>query len=269
MPAIDFAGHARSMGADRRKGRRHRRSRNGAGARQGSEDSTSVIVIDTDPLPPPGRRCLVGRGRARGLAATRGERSARRLPQGTRRAGHGLNSVRATEQTQEGGQDDRQAGHQSDHLDQRRHAGARRRHAARDLPRGNAHRRLSRESSSAENFRERGGALRRHPRPSMASHSSRAGTAAKLRSARGRGEIAAMRPTSRVAARMGCKVMVFAEAARHRTATGRAGRPTGRCWPMRNGRLLPRAERQSPRDGCATAWLAFHHHMGTVIETEG
>ena len=49
-PTIDFAAHARSLGAHGREGRVDRRARGGARARAARRRAPRVIVIDTDPL---------------------------------------------------------------------------------------------------------------------------------------------------------------------------------------------------------------------------
>ena len=123
LPEIDFAAHAASLGAHGREGRGPRRAGSRAERRRAQRDRTSVIVhrhrsagLDR------GRRALVGRGGAGSLRARRGARGARGLRDGAEAAAAG----RLTWRTHR---------HQSDRLDQRRPARARRRDAARDLPR--------------------------------------------------------------------------------------------------------------------------------------
>ena len=84
-PDIDFAGHARSLGADRRKGRQHRRA--GKGARAREQNRRAATSSSSRPTPPsrPGGRRLVGRagGRdreARAMCARRAPPTSRPPP---------------------------------------------------------------------------------------------------------------------------------------------------------------------------------------------
>ena len=124
---IDFAAHARSLGAEAEKV-------SGIGdlelalERAKAADRTYVVVIDTDPVPTTeeggawwdvavpevSERAQVSEAHEAYLKAAPRRRRLRRSGGRTH---------------------DGQAGHPPDRLDQRRHAGARRRHAARDLPR--------------------------------------------------------------------------------------------------------------------------------------
>ena len=97
---------------------------------------TYVVVIDTDPMPTP-RRAAPG-GTWRCPRSRSGRRSARR-----RKGYEKARAAQAAGQETEG-HEHRPLGHQPDRLEQRRHARARRRHAARDLPRGGARGRLHR-----------------------------------------------------------------------------------------------------------------------------
>ena len=92
---------------------------------------------------------------------------------------------------------------------------------------------------------------------------------AELRARSAEEEFAAMRPHFELLQACGCEVMVFAET--HGTVQGRRGTPVADRpvmaedeWPRYLGRLASLADRMAA-EGLR---IAFHHHMGTVIERE-
>ena len=162
----------------------------------------------------------------------------------------------------------RHARHQSDHVDQRRHAGARRRHSARGLPGGGAHWPATPASSSAASFRARPTCCGRSSR-ATGSSSFPAGTARNCAGAPPLRKIAAVADHLDLLAAMGCTVMVFAEG--HGSTDGNPRRRcrADPCWPMPTWPAfcarLNDVARHLRRRGVR---LAFHHHMGTVVQTE-
>ena len=82
-------------------------------------------------------------------------------------------------------------------------------------------------------------------------------------------EIRAVEPHLRLLSEMGCAVMVFAEttggvAGARGTSVTRRPRLTEAQWPMFAERLTTVADHLAKRG----VRMAYHHHMGTVIETE-
>ncbi len=92
---------------------------------------------------------------------------------------------------------------------------------------------------------------------------------AELRTRSAKAELAAVEPHLELLADMGCRVMVFAEESQ--SVQGRRGVPLSRRprlgeadWPRYGEALTEVAEALRSRG----VRLAFHHHMGTVVETE-
>ncbi len=82
-------------------------------------------------------------------------------------------------------------------------------------------------------------------------------------------EIRAVEPHLRLLSDMGCTVMVFAEttggvAGARGTPVTQRGRLTEAQWPIFADRLTAVADHLAKRG----VRMAYHHHMGTVIETE-
>jgi inosose dehydratase len=93
---------------------------------------------------------------------------------------------------------------------------------------------------------------------------------ARLRTRSAREEIEAMQPAIALLEEMGCGVMVFAEesgSVHAQRAVPRSRRPTldPDEWPRFGERLTKVAEYVRGRG----LRLAYHHHIGTVVETEG
>ena len=92
---------------------------------------------------------------------------------------------------------------------------------------------------------------------------------ARLRERTAREEIAAMDGHLTLLSEMGCDVMVFAEVSG--CVHGNRGQPlsarprmSGGEWPEFTGHLTAVAEHMASRG----VRMAYHHHMGTVVETE-
>ena len=164
----------------------------------------------------------------------------------------------------EGGQSNGgQARDQPDRLDQRRHAGARRRDAARDLPEGGGRGRLQGHRKGRQVPND----ARPRSRPCSASTGwswSRAGTAASCAPAASR-KRSAMRPHFDLLKACGCPVLIFAETAGTVQGKQRAGgRPPGDG----RGRVarLPRkdcpARRLDGRERRADGLPPSHGHGG-------
>jgi len=91
---------------------------------------------------------------------------------------------------------------------------------------------------------------------------------AKLLERDAEAEIAAMAPHLALLKAMGCPVMVFAETSG--TVQGERGTPVSRRPRLDDDgwrRLLPRLEKGAARLAASGVPMAFHHHMGTPIET--
>lgn len=91
----------------------------------------------------------------------------------------------------------------------------------------------------------------------------------RLRTRSASEEIEAMRAHVDLLADMGCRVLIFAEetgSVHARRDVPRSRRPTlgAQEWPLFGGRLTEVAEHLRRRG----LRLAYHHHVGTVIETE-
>ena len=248
---VDFAAHARAWA-------RSATAVDGIAALEAAladargADRTTVIVIETDPLARPTR------GGAWWDVAVPEVSS--RPEAGQARAAYEPRWRRGS------AEHDGPARHQPDRLEQRRHAGTRRRHAARDMSgrgaAGRVHRDRERQQVPARRRRDQGRA-----RPPRAASSFRAGMARNCGFRDVEAEIAAMRPHLELLQGCGCHVMVFAEVSG--TVQGRRDVPVGDRpvmseaeWPVfldRLGRLGDWMAAQGVR-------IAFHHHMGTVIE---
>ena len=107
------------------------------------------------------------------------------------------------------------------------------------------------------------------PGAASACASCRAGTARSSPVARAEAEIAAVAPHLELLAAMGCTAMVFAEG--HGSTDGDPAAPLSRrpvlpdaAWPEFCAKLNAVARHLKQRG----VRLAFHHHMGTVVQTE-
>ncbi len=230
-PDIDFAAHARSLGAHAQKVTGIRALEAALRASR-SIDRTTVIVIDTDPQQSTAAGGAwwdvavpeVSAQRGRACGARRLSREARR----TRRRIH-----------------ERPHRHQSAHLEQRRPAGARRREQPRDLPhrgaRGGLRRRRARQQVSA---------AAATLRPILQSHGLALVSgwySGRLLERDADAELTAMRAHLELLHTLGCEVMVFAEVTPlHARRPARAVSQRPHLADRRLASASARASRSSP-----------------------